>query len=235
MLRHFNKPRFIPLIMSVGGVALMFGLGIWQLQRLEWKETIIATIEKANASEPLTELPHKAVDIKEKQFYRVVLQGVYYSVPEFHLAARYYRSQLGYSVLTPFELTDGRIVLVNRGWIPAKAKPKAEYLPPPPDEMTIIAMIRTSDERNPFTPESQPEKNIWFGRDVALMGKAAAMEFEPLTLDLIAENAPTDVLPIATGGAIELRNDHLSYAVTWFSIGLGILVISLLYHRKKPA
>lgn len=234
MMSRFHRPRFVPFVMSLGGVMLMFGLGIWQLQRLEWKEHLIATIDHANASAPLTHLPKTKDGIDSKQFYRIELTGHFAAEPEFHLAARYYQSQLGYSVFNPFTLEDGRVVLVNRGWIVAKEKNTSERTPAPTEKQTIAAIIRTTNERNYFTPPNQPEHNVWFGRDVKEMADFSHIPFEPLTLDLIAE-PEKGVTPIPTGGAIELRNDHLNYAITWFSIGSGILVISLLYHRKKPA
>ena len=116
------------------------------------------------------------------------LEGEYLPHPEFHLAARYYRSKLGYSVFTPFRLTDGRLVLVSRGWIPAEAKHAS--IPPAKGPQTILAQIRTSNERNYFTPANQPERNIWFGRDTDAMAAHAQLSLLPLTLDLIGDQNP---------------------------------------------
>lgn len=228
----FDRPRFIPLVMTLGAVGLMLALGTWQLQRLSWKEALIARIETANRAEPLTKLPKGAEAIREKQFYRLRLEGEYLPEAEFHLAARYFHSQLGYAVLTPFALEDGRTVLVNRGWIPTRSKEDSSAFAAPQGQQAIEGIIRTSDERNPFTPENQPEKNIWFGRDVAQIADHSKLDLEPLTLDLIGEQNPKQ-LPVPSDGAIALRNDHLNYAITWFALGLGFAVISLLYHRKK--
>jgi surfeit locus 1 family protein len=227
--RYFNRPRPIPFIMSVSAVILLFGLGIWQLDRLNWKEALIADIERATANAPLQTLPE---DVTAHRFYRVQLQGEYLPEPEFHLAARYFQSKLGYSLLNPFKLTKGQIVMVSRGWVPAELKDKTPAAPS--GAQTILAQIRTSDERNHFTPENQPEKNVWFGRDALQMGEHAKLKVLPITLDIIGEQDRA-ILPVPSNGNIKPRNDHLGYAVTWFGIGFAALIISLLYHRKKPA
>lgn len=227
LAQHFNRPRPVPLIMTVVMVVTLFYLGAWQVQRLIWKEALIAQIETAEQTAPLLELPD---DIAAHQFYRVQLRGQYLPQQQFHLAARYYKSQLGYSLLLPFQLSaDGRIVLVARGWIPTALKDKAPL--PPQGEITLLAQIRTTNERNPFTPENQPAKNIWFGRDVAEMGASAGLDLLPFTLDLIGEQH-RDQLPVPSDGKLRPRNDHLHYAITWFAIGASALIISLLYHRK---
>ncbi len=225
---HFHRPRPIPLIMSVGAVMILFGLGIWQLNRLSSKEALIASIKRANETAPLQTLP---ADLTAHRFYRVQLQGEYLPEPEFHLAARYFQSKLGYSLLNPFKLNDGRIVIVSRGWVPAEHK---QTTPPAPNgPQTILAQIRTSDERNYFTPENQPSQNVWFGRDAQQMGEYAKLDVLPITLDIIGEQDRMQ-LPVPSDGSIKPRNDHLGYAITWFGIGFAALIISLLYHRKKP-
>lgn len=227
---HFHRPKPIPFIMTLLAVLTLFGLGTWQVQRLLWKEQLLAQIEQAAETAPLQSLPE---DIASHRFYRVQLRGEYLQSPQFHLAARYFKSQLGYSVLTPFRLSgSGDLVLVSRGWVPAAIKTQGKIPNPPEGELVILAQIRTSDERNPFTPINQPEQNIWFGRDASEMGASASLNFLPFTLDLIGDQNP-DLLPVPSDGKLRPRNDHLHYAITWYAIGLAALIISLLYHRKK--
>lgn len=233
--RYFHKPKPLPLIMSAAAVLLMFGLGIWQLQRLAWKEALIADIEQAaQFSHAPATLPDNPDALRALRFRLVAPTGEYLQEPEFHLAARYFRSQLGYSIFNPFKLEDGRIVLVNRGWVPAARKAEDKHPPAPHGPQTLLAQLRTSHERNPFTPANQPERNVWFGRDVAAMCEHAGLkDCLPVTLDVVREQDP-ERLPIPATGEIRPRNDHLGYAITWFGIGLAVLVIALLYHRKKP-
>lgn len=238
MMQGFVRPKLIPLVMSVAGVAAMLYLGFWQLERLAWKRDLISRIEQGVNDAPLEQLPADEA-LQDRHFHYVMLTGYYMNKPEFHIAARYYKSKLGYSVLTPFIVDEGpdtgKIVLVNRGWIPAALKDeKSSYATITDEKITIKGRIRLSNERNPFTPENQPEKNIWFGRDTAEMAESARLKFEPLTLDIVGDQNASSY-PVPADAKVQLRNDHLAYAFTWFSIGLAILVISLLYHRKpKP-
>ncbi len=236
-MSRFNRPKLVPLVMSVGGFVAMMALGIWQVERLQWKENLIHTIEVASKQSPLMQLPRDEAEREAQHFYTVRLTGHYEPEHEFDIAARYYKSRLGYSVITPFRIDEGadagKLVLVNRGWIPATEKDGAARDAGLEGTHTITARIRISNERNRFTPANQPERNIWFGRDVAEMAAHAKLTVEPITLDRI-DTQDDAALPIPSDGTVNLRNDHLGYAITWFSIGLAILVISLLYHRKKP-
>lgn len=232
----FVRPKPIPFILSFGGILFMLTLGVWQLDRLAWKEDLIARIDTAAKEAPLTQLPSTPEALQDKHFYSVELTGYYMNQPEFDIAARYFNSKLGYSILTPFIIDEGpdtgKIVLVNRGWIPAALKDDASARKAITDEkITIRGRIRLSNERNRFTPQNQPERNVWFGRDVADMAAFSQLQFEPLTLDITGVQDPA-ILPVPSDETVQLRNDHLGYAITWFGIGIGMLVITLLYHRK---
>jgi len=98
---------------------------------------------------------------------------------------------------------------------------------------TLTGMIRYGNERNPFTPENQKEKNVWFGRDVQQMADFYEVKnVLPAMVDMIGEQ-DLKKLPIPSDGSIHLRNDHMTYIFTWYSIALGILVIFILSHKKK--
>jgi len=211
-------------------------LGTWQVNRLAWKQGLIVAIADANSKAPLTTLPADAAALDALQFHKVTLKGTWRGDIEFHLAPRYWRDKFGYALITPFTLVDGRTLLVNRGWIPAKKKELADR----PDttvkgKATISGLIRVGNERTYFSPINQPDKNIWFGRDTEQMAAHANLKNPvPAMLDIVGtQNAKT--LPVPSDGTIRLKNDHLSYIITWFGIALGILVIFVVYHRRKPA
>jgi surfeit locus 1 family protein len=237
MLHHFTRPKPLAWFFFLLGLATTVALGTWQVQRLAWKEGLIAAIETANRAAPLASVPRTAAAQKAKEFYRVNLQGAWVEGIEFPVAARYYKGKLGYHLFTPFKLKDGRIVIVNRGWVPADlhdASTRPELAAS--GEATLTGMLRFGADRNYFTPPSQPEKTIWFGRDVAQMGASAKLAdvVPEVSVDLIGKQA-WDTLPIPSSGAVKLRNDHLSYIITWYGIALGILVIFLTYHRTPRA
>lgn len=231
---RFAKPRPLPLIMTVGAVVLMFGLGIWQVERLVWKEKIIHTIELAKKKPPIEGLPQTREALEKLAFQRVQVQGEFQNNREFYLAPRYDGGALGYHVLTPFKLIDGRTVLLNRGWVPNDKKdPATRKEGQIEGKISVITMVRTDRDRTWFTPGNQPEKNVWFAKDIKEMNAYAHLDMAPYALDVLYD-APPGGLPKPFDGDLAPRNDHLGYAITWFSIGLACLIISLMYHYRTP-
>lgn len=235
LFSQFTRPRPVAWLFFIAGFSLMMGLCFWQLERLAWKTALIENIKTSYKAKPLETLPENPADIAALEFHRVRLTGTFLPNIEFHVTPRYYRDAIGYHLFTPFRLSsDNRIVIINRGWVEARLKnplSRPESLPPK-KEVTIDGLIRIGADRNHFTPISQIDKNIWFGRDTELMAKSAKLkDVLPLTIDAIGEQKK-DVLPIPSTGVITLMNDHLQYAITWALIALGILVIFLVYHHK---
>lgn len=236
MREKFHRPQPIAWFFFLICFGTTLALGTWQVERLQWKQGLIAAIATAKLSAPITNsaLPSDESALKEKEFFPVKLTGTLDTRTEFALTPRYFRDQFGYFILSPFTLTNGRVVLVNRGWVPAKMKEAdARNEKPITKHMTITGLIRVGNERNWVTPPNQPDKNLWFGRDVAEMAAHAKLaRVIPAMVDLVGEQDITHV-PVPSDGTIRLRNDHLSYILTWYGIALGILVIFAVYHRKK--
>ncbi|MGJ0425261.1 SURF1 family protein [Methylocystis sp.] len=246
-MASFTRPRPVAWFFFLLAFGTCMVLGTWQVQRLQWKENLIAEIAEANAQEPLKALPTNDA-LAAAQFRTVRVSGTWLPEQEFHLTPRYYRNQFGYGIVTPLKLADGRILLVNRGWVPGKKKlPETRPETAVKGKANFLGLIRTDADRNYFTPPNQPQKNIWFGRDAMEMADYAQLKnAAPAIVDIITPSAPlthadakvTDAepapkLPVPSDGQIRLRNDHLSYIITWYGIALGILVIFLVYHRKK--
>lgn len=236
MLKGFTRPKPIAWFFFLLGFGLCVMAGTWQLNRLAWKENLIAEIAAANEAKPITRLPNDKQELEKLQFRKAKLYGTWRGDIEFHLAPRYWKNQFGYWVITPFILADGRTIMVNRGWVPAKNKlaktrPETEVY----DEAVLKGLIRVGNERSYFTPENQPEKNVWFGRDVEQMAAFAKLKNTvPIMLDIVGLQNE-QLLPVPSDGKIRLRNDHLGYVITWYGIAAGILAIFLAYHRKKNA
>ena len=232
----FMRPKPIAWFFFLLAFITCFALGTWQVNRLAWKQGLITAIANANRQAPITVLPNNSAQLDALQFHKATLRGTWRGDVEFHIAPRYWRDKFGYALITPFTLTDGRTLLVNRGWVPAKKKELADR----PEttvkgKTTISGLIRVGAERSYFSPPNQPNKNIWFGRDTAQMAAHANLKNPvPAMLDIVGtQNAEN--LPVPSDGTIRLRNDHLSYIITWYGIALGILAIFVLYHRRKPA
>lgn len=239
-----NSPRFrrfelIPTLITLVGVGMMFALGVWQLQRLEWKQNIISQVEEGMQEAPITHLFTDKDMQTAMEFRRVKLAGMF-SYNEAHITPRYFRGKLGYGVLTPFlfgsagNFSESTYILVDRGWIPAEEKSKFEALAKQAaahEGVVIEGILRRPLGKGWFTPNNDPEKNLWFWMDMPALEKALGAKLQPMIVQMVGEQK-RDVYPIPSDGKIKLRNDHLGYAITWFLIAIAGVAIFLVYHRN---
>lgn len=245
----FYRPGKAAVFLTTLLVGICLALGIWQVQRLQWKESLIAELEAAKTQPPLTaaELSDDPEKLAALHFRKIRLTGVFMDDREFHLIGRYYQGALGYDVLTPFLVRDEArdeaqkkplVLLVNRGWIPLEKKDPAdrpEPLSATNGEVTVEGMLLEANRGNPFLPDHDVKGNVWFSYDIARMNTEAELEMLPILFEAVEANHPESILPYPRGDyEITLRNDHFYYAVTWFALAFSGCVIFLLAHRKKP-
>ncbi len=233
-MSNFNRPSLIAWFFFIGAMVTTIGLGTWQVERLAWKEGLIARIEAAKHEAPLTTMPETEAELQAKNFYPVAISGHWVKGQEFDITPRFFNSTLGYFIITPLMLDDGRTLLVNRGWVPTKQKdPATRPGTGVQGRATVHGMIRYGNERSWFTPKNSPERNVWFGRDIDAMAEFGKLPNPvPAMVDVVGTQ-DINQLPVPSDGAIRLRNDHLSYIITWYGIAAGILLIFILSHRKK--
>ena len=230
------RPAFWPTVFTVPAVILMLGLGVWQVERLQWKEALIAERTARLTAAPMA-LPGPDADIADAEYRHVSLGGEFLHDKEMLLGARSLNDNTGYHVVTPFRLADGRIILVDRGWIPLDRKTvdkrAAGNVAGP---MTLDGIIRLNGKQTWFVPDNRPDLNFFFWVDLPAMAKLAG---EPNTeTRFVFEAGPAKNpggFPIGGQTRITLPNDHLQYAITWFSLAIALMVIYVLYHRQKAA
>jgi len=216
-----------PAIAAAIAFAIMISLGVWQLQRLAWKEALIARIE-ARIHQPPAPLPPQAqwkgLAPDDYEYRHVSAKGRYLpgEVLIFRSSAPAVADRTvgpGYQVFAPFALAGGGALLVNRGFAPLAWKDKADIRSAPPaGEVEISGLMRGPEDRNAFTPADEPAKGLFYTRDPAAMAAALKLDQSaPFALDLGAD-PQTKGWP--HGGATELNipNNHLSYAWTWFGL-----------------
>ena len=225
---QFRKPELIPTVFMLCAIIFMASLGAWQLKRLDWKNGELAKIAAAEQLPTLGNLPES---LDDTEYRHVMLTGTFLNDKTMHMIGRPQGISpsvgTGYYILTPFKLDDdGRIVIVNRGFSPPGVESKPEGL------QTLAGIIRPARTKRLFSPENQPEKNVWFYEDIAAMSQATTLALTPLIIEEVGE-AQKDVYPIPHDGKISLRNDHLHYAITWFSLAFIGLIMLVIYHRKK--
>ena len=232
--RRFH-PTFWATVCTIPALLILIGLGTWQVQRLHWKEGEIAKrVERAEG--PAIALPQSFPDPAAVEFTRVRLTGEYLHDQEFILGARTEGGRVGYNVVTPFRLDDGRILLVNRGWVPDDKRDPASRAEGQVEGIrTIEALLRTDGWKGVSfaEPPNDPAERFYFWVDLPVM---ADYVDDPIIEEVYAEAVASEVpggLPIGGQTRIQLKNDHLEYAITWYSFAVILAVIYFLFHYRR--
>lgn len=231
-----------PAVMTALLFALLVSLGFWQVRRLGEKEALIARVEQRSTQTPQPiPPPHRWATLRaeEYDFTHVQAAGRFVAGRDalvFAPAPEGANPEPGYSLLTPFALTAGGVVLVDRGFLPASKAHDAALRAAPAGETTVVGLLRAPERRNPFTPADQPEKGVFFARDPGAIAAALGLaDAAPFALVIDATPQTATAWPRPVGGVPRIVNNHFSYAVTWFALSLALLVIFALYARGVVA
>ncbi|HKP22819.1 MAG TPA: SURF1 family protein [Dongiaceae bacterium] len=226
------RPTLWPTLISVPAFIVLVGLCVWQVQRLHWKQELIAEREARVAAEPIA-LPAAGGDPASVDYRRVRLEGAFRHDKELFLGARSLNGNVGYQVLTPFELSGGGAVLIDRGWVPVERKaPESRVEGQLAGPQTVDGIVRLASGKVWMQPDNEPANNMWFFVDLPAMKSASGVD---LRTDLYVDAGPAQnpgKYPVGGQTRIELPNDHLQYAITWGLLAAALAVIYVLYHLK---
>ena len=237
-------PGFTALLaFALAALVVLLGLGNWQVRRLAWKEALLATIETRRAADPA---PLDAVIAAAREEgargpdhgrldYRPAIATGTFEPGE----AVYYATDqgiVGWQVMSPLRLPDGRVVIVNRGFVPDALMSDAELRRAPDGEVTLTGLLRDPlfDKPNRFVPDNGSDVYYW--KDFrALRGQFGLPEAETVPAILDAGPTPTGEVPVGGQTVIDLPNNHFGYAVTWYGIAVGLVgvVAALLIGRVR--
>lgn len=224
--------RLWPTLITAPALAVLLGLGTWQVERLHWKEGLNATLA-ARLAAPAVAPEALPVDPADAEFRRVRLDGRFRHDRELYLGPRTLRGEVGVHVVTPFERTSGGTVLVDRGFVPAARKdPATRAEGQVAGVVTVDGVVRLPGRRGLFTPDDEPRANQWFVVDPPAMAAAAGIgAVAPWYAD--AGPAPNPGgLPVGGQTVVMLPNNHLQYAVTWYGLAAALVVIYVLSSRR---
>jgi surfeit locus 1 family protein len=219
----------VPVLIGVVGCAILIALGTWQLRRLEWKEAILAEIDARIAAAPV-ELP-AAVDVEADRYLPVTVSGVL-GGQELHVLTSVKDVGPGYRVISALTSGDRR-VMVDLGFVPQEEKDRSRMA----EGVTVTGNLHWPDETDRWTPEPDLSRGIWFARDVGAM--AEALGTEPVLVvarevsgSVSGADLGVTVLPIDSAG---IANDHLNYAITWFSLAAvwAVMAGALVWRTAK--
>ncbi|CAH0578098.1 unnamed protein product [Chrysodeixis includens] len=226
-----------------------FGLGCWQVYRLQWKLGLIDMMKaKTNAIPEI--IPTDFAELEHMEYMPVKVKGEFLHDKEILIGPRALiepetplprtgslvsdpKTNQGWLVITPFRLSEtGEIILINRGWIHQSQRPKDKRQPSlVQGEVELVGVVRLTEKRAPFMPKNNPEKGSWFSRDLDQM--SAYLGCAPVWLDARGIPDPPQGWPIPNQTRVTLRNEHLSYIVTWYSLSILTAIMWRRYFIKK--
>src|SRR6185437_8114891 len=218
-------------VFALAGVAILTGLGVWQLDRKAWKENLIATLDARLARAP-EDLPPRAswprLMPDGNEFTRVTFPAEFLPGEEalVYTAGSPFRPDVqgaGYWVFAPARLAGGSIVMIDRGFVPVDRKDPASRAQGAPHGMVdVVGVMRWPETRGTFTPDDEPQNNVWYLRDPKAI--AAAKKWDSAAPFYIEQESPVPAggLPKPGKLSVQLPDNHLQYALTWFALALGL-------------
>jgi len=231
------RPTFWATVAVIPALILLVILGVWQVQRMQWKQGLIDDM-RSRMDAPAIELPADGAELDTLRFRRVELGGEFLHDRAMHRLARTHEGRRGFDLITPMRLPDGRTVLIDRGWLPIRLRrdgemPEALRVDGP---VSIEGVIRRGgwDGAGWLRPANDPAGNEWLWMDLPRMTQHA--ELRDAVTGLYVQSidpAAAGRFPIAERPRVNLPQNHLGYAVTWFGLALALLAIYVIFHLRR--
>ncbi len=230
------------LVAGVCVVLVLTGLGIWQVQRRDWKLDLIEQVETRVKADPVAapgpaEWP--ALTAATDAYRRVVVSGTFQNDRETLVQAVTERGP-GFWVLTPMVTDWGFTVLVNRGFVPSDKREAATRAAGQiTGETALAGLLRMSEPGGAFLRANDPAGGRWYSRDVAAIAEARGLG--PVAPYFVDADATENMggLPIGGLTVIRFSNNHLVYALTWFAMAAllagGLVHVALAERRRQRA
>lgn len=229
--RAWRRPRAGAWACLAVGLVVLLGLGTWQLERLGWKRDLIDTIATRTTAPPLA-LGGAIADPAALDYRRVSATGRFDHSRELYLTSRFLDGRPGAHVITPLMRAGLPPVLVNRGWVPLDRKaPATRAAGQTQDRVAVTGIARSVIRRGLFIPDNDPAKGFWIAYDPVAMARAMGIG-APLPLVVEADDAANPGgLPKGAVTRIDLPNNHLGYALTWYALAMALVAVFILAHR----
>ena len=215
-----RSPRALAAMLAACALACagFVALGAWQLERLGWKEALIARVER-NANGPAVPAPAPSDWprlTREDEYRRIAVQGHLEYDREVAVSATTDLG-IGYWVLTPLRTQQGSWVLVNRGFVLPELRGRAPRAAP---DQVVTGLLRFSEPGGRLLQKNDPAAGRWYSRDVAAIAAAQGLAgpVAPFFVDLVATPGVASAWPRPGLTVLRFRNDHLAYALTWFAL-----------------
>jgi surfeit locus 1 family protein len=230
--RRGRLSAFLALVLGLAAFAVLILLGTWQVQRLQWKERLIADIESRVHTEPvpLDDALARIKPIPEAEYAPVTVEGTFRHESERHFFATH-NGASGYFVYTPMLRDEGDWVFVNRGFVPYDVKDAAKRRQGQvAGHVSVTGLLREALHVKPssLVPENDPAKNIFYWKDIRAMAASSGLPSDASVLDVFvdADDTPNaGGLPVGGVTIVDLPNNHLQYAVTWYGLAAALVAV----------
>jgi surfeit locus 1 family protein len=225
------------------GIVILLGLGVWQVERLQWKEGLIARVA-ADFNGPPARAPSEwdSLDLADMEYRPVTVTGRFLNDKEIFASAALTepkgpRGGFGFFVMTPFQTDAGWIVYVNRGFVPREFKsPDTRQGGQIAGETTVAGALRRPTVRDWFMPGDDAANNEWFSRDPRLYAVASGLPADrvaPYIIDARFDPSLPGGLPQGGETIVDFPNNHLGYALTWFGLAAGLAGVFGVYAWRQ--
>ena len=241
MTSQRSTPLFIGFFLVA--LAILLTLGTWQMQRLDWKEDLIATVNERIASAPasLLEVEEIFARTRDVDYLPTTVGGEFRHEGERHFFATH-EGRSGYFIYTPLELDDGRLLLVNRGFVPFEIK-DAALRPAGQVEgrQTITGLARNPLDGKPswIVPDNDLQKNLFYWKDLDAMAATSGVGRREDYLGFFVDAndaANPGGLPVGDVTLINISNNHMQYIITWYGLAFALVAVmaAWVWRRRKP-
>ena len=227
-----KRPQALPTIISLLAFVFLMSLGNWQMDRLEWKNSLMSRVD-ARLQSPSIPIPPAQTwgELSEidYDYRRVHLQGRFDHSQELYWYAGAFQGRTGVQVITPFSLEGGDIILVNRGFVPDELRePSQRSVGQVNGMVTVTGVMRWPSLRSRFDAEDVLSQRLWFVKDLTSMADFLAIKSAPFFVELDTASSVSGG-PIGGQTRVSFSNRHLEYALTWYGLGVTLVIIFILW------
>ena len=188
------RPRLLPTVATVAGIALFVTAGQWQQGRMEQKQALRAQFDAAAAMDP-SALPEDAADWTAWRYRPVAAEGVFDAARQIFVDNKVNAGRAGYHVVTPLMLRDGRAVLVDRGWIPAgETRAQLPAAPPPAGDVTVRGRVNIPTPNYVELSRDARAGVVWENLDPLRFAARTGLSVLPIVVEQTTPNGATDNL-----------------------------------------
>lgn len=224
-ITRMSRRKILAVVAALPVFALLCWLGTWQLQRLQWKEAMLARIAASMEGDP------EPLFETAEPFARVIVAGRFDYVREAMLGVEIRNGIAGTNLVTPLLRQSGPPLLVVRGWIPLEGPPAR--IARPAGVVEITGWIRASEQPGLLSATDEPQHRRFYNFDIpAIAASMGLRRFEPFGLVALGPGE-NNVFPDPARRPPQPNNDHLGYAITWFGLA-GSLVVVLFFYLRGP-